>query len=103
MRTLNELIRTVDVALDDDDWCEIEDIVIESIRHMPDFANDKYEQWNINDIKDLIQDIGEKVYRKWGVRELKNIHLSVECELGDYAARYLAVFWNSYGAYDWSN
>ena len=102
MKTLEDLRKGVDVALDDNDWCEIEDIVLALIRHMPGFAKGEYEQWNINDVKDSLQELGEEVHRKWGVRELKNIHLTVACELGDYAANYLATFWSRYGAMEWN-
>lgn len=101
MKTISELAKRVDIALSDDDWCEIEDIVLETLHHLPDFADDEYELWNANDVKNSLQELGEKVYQKWGVRELKNIHLTVDCEMGNYAARYLAIFWSRYGAYDW--
>lgn len=96
MRTLEELYTAVDVALDDDDWCEIEDIVLEALRHLPHLVDIDDVKWNANDVKDLCQTIGDKVFNKWGVRELKNIRLTVECEMSEYAARFLDTFWARY-------
>ncbi len=101
MKRLEELAKKVDIALADDDWCEIEDIIIEAMRHLPHLVEDRSTAWDANAIKDLCQDIGDKVNNKWGVRELKNMRLSVEAELGEYAARILDTFWFIYGAQTW--
>ncbi len=98
MSRLDELTKRVDIALADDDWCEIEDIIIEAMRHLPHLVEDRADAWDANEIKNLCQDIGDKVNQKWGVRELKNMRLSVEAELGDYAARILDNFWFLWGA-----
>ena len=96
MRTIEELYLATDTALNEDDWCEIEDIILETMRHYVDFAEGDYEVWNPNEIKKLCQTVGDKVYQKWGARELKNIRLTVECVMGEYAARFLDIFWSSY-------
>ena len=94
MRTIQELYIAVDEALNENDWCEIEDIVLETLHHLPDFADDQYEMWNANDVKNLCQALGNKVFDKWGISELKNIRLTVECEMSEYAARFLDIFWS---------
>ena len=96
MRTKEEMSRAVDAALADEDWCEIEDIVLEALRYLPHLAGDGDETWNANDVKDLCQEIGDKVNAKWGVRELKNIRLTVECSISEYAARFLDIFWSQH-------
>lgn len=96
MRSREELLKAIDVALEEDDWCDIEDIVLETLHHYPDFADEEYQSWNGNVIKEICQEVGDKVYEKWGVRELKNIRLTVECVMGEYAARFLDIFWSRY-------
>ena len=101
MRTLDELRNGIDVALDDDDWCEIEDIVIESLRHVSGFAGGEWELWETDDVKELCHELGDKVYDKWGMKELKAIHNTIYCELGPIAARLLEHFWNGCGDGAW--
>ena len=101
MRTLEELRDGIDTALDDDDWCEIEDIVLESLRHIGSYASGEYEPWETDDIKELCHELGDKVYDKWGMSELKAIHNTVYCELGGSAARLLEHFWNGCGDGAW--
>ena len=101
MKTLDELREGVDPALEDDDWCEIEDTILEALRHLPSFAFGDYEPWEQDDVKELCHEIGDKVYDKWGMKELKAIHNTVYCELGGVAARLLEFFWNGCGGGAW--
>ncbi len=101
MRTKEELYTDIDDALDDDDWCEIEDIVLEALHHIESYSDDEYEAWETGDVKAICHTLGDKVYDKWGMKELKAIHNTVYCDMGASAARLLEYFWNGCGNGAW--
>lgn len=101
MRTLYELSTGVDEALAEDDWCEIEDIVLEALHHVESYAGGEYEVWETSDVKEMLHELGDKVYDKWGLKELKCIYDTVYSEMGYSAARLLEYFWNGCGDGAW--
>ena len=92
MRTLQELEQDLETAFEEDDWADVEDIVLEALRHLSGFAGGEYELWETSDIKEFCHDLGDEVYDKWGFSEMQAIYTTVRSVMGPVAARMLEHF-----------
>lgn len=101
MRTIEELRSDAETAFEEDEWSDIEDIVLEALGHLSSFCRDEDQVWDSDDVKELCHDIGDGIYDKWGFREMQAVHNTVYCVMGGVAARTLEYFWNGCGDGAW--
>lgn len=101
MRNAEELIAAARIAMEENDFDEVVEILCEALGHIRDFSYRTGETWEWSQVRECCHEIGEKIHEKAGFDGMREVYTAVYYEMKALAARYLEKAWDGCGDGEW--